>query len=317
MWKFYLRTYLVPAAAILLLWAIFGPSVLGWLDGAGLVKRKGKIVFSSNRDGNWEIYAMNPDGFGVRRLTKTSGIDECSPVWSPDGKHIAFVSKGADASAIEVMSASGRRRRKLTDGSGKDSDPSWSPDGSHIAFSSNRDVHAGIYTMAVDGSDVRKLTDHKADDYCPRWQPDGHRILFIRKLPQKKLSFYIERLCSISRDGGEVADVTGKLACDGAMPSWSKDGNAMAFPGRVSIPHDQGVIYTSLSHACTPRQVTFRGEDEYDDHPTWSPDGRKIAYTRKVLYHRRPTDIYVIDIETGEAVNITNGKGDNESPDWF
>jgi len=317
MLRFYLRTYLVPGVIILLLWVKFGPFLLKGLDEIGLVKRKGRIVFSSNRDGNWEIYTMNPDGFNIHRLTRTQDYDECSPLWSPDGKHIAFSSKTGDKSAIEVMSANGRKRRKLTDHAAKDTDPSWSPDGSKITFSSNRDGSAEILVMNADGSDVRKLTDHRTDDYCPRWQPDGHKILFLRKLPVKKLSFYVERIYSISPDGGVAFDVTDKLPCDGEMPSWSKDGNMMAFRGSLNVPNDQGVIYTSNNNGCASKQVTFRGEDEYDDHPTWSPDGSKIAFSRRVLYHRRPTDIYVIDIVTGEAVNITQGKGDSEGPDWF
>jgi Tol biopolymer transport system component len=91
----------------------------------------------------------------------------------------------------------------------------------------------------------------------------------------------------------------------------------MAFAGSVNIPNDKGVIYTTQNNTHSSKQVTFRGEDEYDDHPTWSPDGCRIAFTRRVLYHRRPTDIYVIDIVTGKSANLTNGKGDNECPDWY
>ena len=55
------------------------------------VEAQAQIIFSSHRDGNWEIYVMDPDGGNLRRLTN-SDFDEWEPSWSPDGKRIAFTS---------------------------------------------------------------------------------------------------------------------------------------------------------------------------------------------------------------------------------
>jgi Tol biopolymer transport system component len=66
----------------------------------------------SNRDGNWEIYAMNSDGSGLRRLTQNAANDGL-PAWSPDGKTIAFVSDQGGAWAVWAMSPDGSNRRKL------------------------------------------------------------------------------------------------------------------------------------------------------------------------------------------------------------
>ncbi len=74
----------------------------------------GRIAFMSNRDGNWEIYIMNYDGTGVRRLTNNAA-DDGLPVWSPDGKTIAFVSNQGGAWAVWAMNPDGSSRRKLFD----------------------------------------------------------------------------------------------------------------------------------------------------------------------------------------------------------
>ena len=98
-----------------------------------------QIVFSSERDGNPEIYVMDTNGGNQRRLTNNPD-DDWEPSWSPDGKRIAFSSDRDGASEIYVMDADGSNQLNLTNNNpGLDSSPSWSPDGKRIAFSSNRD----------------------------------------------------------------------------------------------------------------------------------------------------------------------------------
>ena len=73
-----------------------------------------RVAFMSARDGNWEVYAVNLDGSGLKRLTSNSANDGL-PTWSPDGRSIAFVSNRSGAWAIWVMDASGDNQRKLFD----------------------------------------------------------------------------------------------------------------------------------------------------------------------------------------------------------
>ena len=74
--------------------------------GAAFPGANGKIVFTSDRDGNSEIYVMNPDGSGQTRLTNNGAID-ADPVWSPDGTKIAFWSERDGPAEIYVMNADG------------------------------------------------------------------------------------------------------------------------------------------------------------------------------------------------------------------
>ena len=114
----------------------------------------------------------------LRRLTDHSGWDR-SPSWSPDGRHIAFVSHGDEGDDIYVMSSDGSNPQRLTDDPADDFSPSFSPDSRHIAFISNRDGNFEVYVMGWDGSNLTRLTDHPADDWRPSWSPDGRRIAFV------------------------------------------------------------------------------------------------------------------------------------------
>ena len=108
-----------------------------------------------------EIYVMNADGSGTRRLTHNVGYDG-EPAWSPDGRKIAFQSTrrrfGGSKAEIYVMNADGSGKRNLTRNPAKDGSPSWSPDGRRIAFVSNRDGRLEAHVMNADGSGQRSLT---------------------------------------------------------------------------------------------------------------------------------------------------------------
>lgn len=131
-----------------------------------------KIAFVSNRDGSFQIYAMNPDGSGQAPLTTTTAR-EVDPAWSPDGTRIAFVSNRDGNNEIYVMNANGSGASRLTNHIASDTVPAWSPDGSKITFASNRDGNSEIYVMNADGSGQTRLTIFNATDTSPDWQPVG------------------------------------------------------------------------------------------------------------------------------------------------
>ena len=131
----------------------------------------GRIGFTSNRDGDYEIYLMNSDGSGVTQLTHNE-TNEIRPSWSPDGRRIVFTSYRDGDREIYVMNPDGSGVRQLTHNETHDDTPIWSPDGRHIAFMSNRDGDAEIYLMNSDGSGVRQLTHNEAEDFVQNWLPD-------------------------------------------------------------------------------------------------------------------------------------------------
>jgi dipeptidyl aminopeptidase/acylaminoacyl peptidase len=118
-----------------------------------------KIVFSSNRDGNSEIYVMNADdGSEQTRLTEESQADG-SPRWSPDDERIAFYSNRGERGIFVMNADDGSNVTRLTDGSG----PAWSPDGEKLAFTSARDAgdesdDNAIYVMNFSGAESSNAT---------------------------------------------------------------------------------------------------------------------------------------------------------------
>ena len=138
------------------------------------------IAFTSDRDEpypdtcffdcNAEIYVMNADGSEPTRLTNNIAADY-HPSWSPDGKHIVFISDRDSNAEIYMMNADGSELTRLTNNMAGDFSPSWTADGKHIVFTSDRDSNAEIYMMNADGSEPTRLTKIVADDSGPVWQP--------------------------------------------------------------------------------------------------------------------------------------------------
>jgi TolB protein len=138
------------------------------------------FVFTSDRDGDNEIYRVRGDG-RVVQLTHND-VNDSDAVWSPDGRALAFVSDRDGDLEVFVMDADGSDVHQLTHNAATADDRAWdhSPDGRTIVFSSNRGgADRDLYTMRADGGRVRELTGEVAvDEWFPTWTPDGRQVVY-------------------------------------------------------------------------------------------------------------------------------------------
>ena len=234
----------------------------------------GKIAFVSDRDGNREIYVMNPNGSEQTNISNNSAFDQ-EPSWSPDGTKIAFVSDRDDPYNIEIYvmdAVDGSNPTRLTDNPTGDVQPNWSPDGTKIAFVSDRDGNAEIYVMdAVDGSGQTRLTNDYRPDYTPSWSPDGTKIAFNAYRDVGSGIFVM------NSDGSEQINISNSRSWEDFFPDWGPVTDTEppveedTTPPVLTMPEDIVVEATTEQGA----EVTYNvsAEDDRDGNATLEEDG--------------------------------------------
>ena len=140
-----------------------------------------KIIFTSFRDGDAEIYIMDADGSNPRRITHSPGYDG-GPFFSPDGSRIIYRSDRAknDLLQIYISNPEGTAERALTADEYVNWGPYFHPDGRRIVFATSRHGHANyeVYLMDVDTGARERITFHEGFDGLPAFSPDGHRMMW-------------------------------------------------------------------------------------------------------------------------------------------
>jgi TolB protein len=173
-----------------------------------------RIVFVSTRDGNSEIYVMNVDGSGVRRLTNNAAADAV-PTWSPTGAQIAFTSDRGGTPQIYVMNAAdGSNLRKITSESWADR-ASWSPAPyNEIAFAARNGPAFDIKVFDLSSGETHQLTFSEGSNESPAYSPNGRHIAFMSTRKGNSQVF------TMTRDGRDIRQVT--TTGNNITPAWSK-----------------------------------------------------------------------------------------------
>jgi dipeptidyl aminopeptidase/acylaminoacyl peptidase len=226
------------------------------------------------------------------------------PRFSPDGATVAYVVVGMDREAnrpkgaIWLAPADGSSPpRRFTSGTGADANPRWSPDGQRLAFTSKRDDDAAqLYVIPVGGGEARKLTDLEEDVQDPAWSPDGDRIAFTSRVRDKGYAEKDEK----RRPPRRISRLQYRLDNVG----WTADRRTH-------------VLVAAADGSAPPSQLT-EGDFE-DEHPSWSPDGRRIAFASARHEDWDLTlirDVYVVEAEGGEPERVTHMDGSCSRPSW-
>ena len=267
-----------------------------------------RIVYSSLRPGNWDIFYFTTAGAAPRRLTDHPGLDYDAAL-SPDGRWVVFTSErrgNPDLYALEVER--GGEPRLLIDSPAMEDQVAFSPDGLSIAFVGTTSGNADVYVLPFTPETTQALaaatnvTNHPGGDFRPDFSPDGLAVAFStdRDTPaaghpifgftrQREGDVYV-----MDRDGANARRLTSTPDWDGS-PEWSADGRTIYFysarPREIVGPPTSPIlgqeggfrIWAMNADGSNPRVVTPEGVEALA--PAVTADGR-VAYQKRTGYAR-------------------------------
>ena len=274
--------------------------------------RRAKIVFTSARNTNAEIYIMNVDGSQQIRLTHHPGED-FDPTWSPTGEHIAFVSERDHEGLYDIylMDPDGKNIRRAFDDLDYRTAPAWSPDGTQIAYHTySPEPDWAVYTKPLGGGEAERIAESGMyPGGFPDWSPDGTEVAFTGgKWPAE---WYI-RITNLKTRKQEtlLPEIQGSNM---RYPAWSPDGKKIAF----AMWEDGGEpsIYIVNRDGKNLEKIV---ENAFKA-PTWSPDGKALLYRKTVEGQRL---LLKIDLDSRIETPLArfgplNSNARNAGWDWF
>jgi Tol biopolymer transport system component/protocatechuate 3,4-dioxygenase beta subunit len=229
------------------------------------------IAFSSNRDGNWEIYLGKADGSEQRRVTRNTIAIDTDPVWGP-GNLVAFESTRDGNWELYLVDMATGVQQRLTDNTATDINAFWSPDGSKLLFQSDRSGQWQLYELDLATGFTRRLSDGQGQDFDPQYSTTGDRILFrsIRGDSPKSV------LHLSDADGRQVTPVSDPNA-DAMNAAWSPDSSLIAYQSDLDGDLD---IYIYQVSSGETRLLTDNDLPDYA--PSWLCGSTEVLFTSEV-----------------------------------
>jgi len=261
----------------------------------------GKIVFLASTKDTTAIYTVNPDGTELKKLTTTAYSDE--PVWSPDGKQIAFIGPSLYnfTVAIYIMNADGSNVHPLSIQPGSLADgfsPDWSPDGSKIAYThyGERNAFGFAYTIIVsltDGKVLNLKTDEDAImDFSPKWSPDGKKIIFLSNRDYINTNYSKSDIYLMDADGKNIKRLTQYGAIANYL--WEPSDQSIIF----SVGQSTDVTANGIGRVDTAGNLLW-----FNDMPgvirfgKLSNDGKRLAFSSD-------GEIQILDIQSKSVQQV-------------
>jgi eukaryotic-like serine/threonine-protein kinase len=264
-------------------------------DGPAFSPRGDRLMFASDRAGNWDLWTVPTEGGDPVRVTDTPEA-EGQPAFSPDGSQVAFVRRRAGGySDVFAMPAGGGAARLVAE---QAMDPAWSPDGRALAISELTRGWVRIATVPVRGG-ARSAVTGLEEGYFhrrPAWTPDGRTLVFNRS-PGGNVG-QLMRVPStggaavpVTRDREGVANLQATVTPDGAYVVHASDrGGALNL---WRIPLGGG----------SPERIT--SGPGHDLEPRVAPDGRRIAF----VSNPQVVQLVSVSIETGARRTLASFEG--------
>jgi Tol biopolymer transport system component len=269
--------------------------------------------------GESDLYIMRPDGSERRRLTATPG-DDVYPLWSPDGKFIAFTSWRDGNPEIYLIAPDGTGERRLTNSISRENLAGVSADGRFISFTSDRTGNNDVFVMNVDGSGITNLTNHPSNDADGSWSADGKWFVFSSRREGNWNFYRVPASAAVPRPqaaakpiraGKMPVNVTRHAGAD-TFGNWSPDGRTIAFQSdrNPATPYRDSALYAiglegggvvSLPHVWA------------ESRPSWSPDGKRVIFESE---RDGDLDLYILELEGMAVRALVDDPGAQSAARW-
>lgn len=251
----------------------------------------------------------------IIRLTTNPACDQC-PAWSPDGKTIAFHSNRSGTWHIYTIPATGGNVKQLTAWPGTQGQPDYSPDGSKIAFvfippGGQQWIDEEIGIMPAGGGSYINFTKTVGLDWQPDWSPDGKKIAYGSAREHLNPPHIIQIYTQPYPTG--QAEKLFQWPLDAQLPKWSPSGNEIAFDAYTKMNTFAVDIFRISATGKNPINLT-NTPDVIDNGPSWSPNGRYIAYSNGALQGNE--DLYMIPRSGGAPIRLTDDPDNDYAPAW-
>lgn len=264
------------------------------------------------------------DPFDVTRVTFSPEGADFDPQVTPDGRFVYFAStRHRETSDIYIKGISGRAVRQLTTDPAHDVMPAISPDGTRLAFASDRAGGWDIYVTDVNGGQARPITNTSAHELHPTWSPDGSRLAF----------------CRLGETSGRweiwIVEVDNPLVSYhigyGLFPDWCPvPGTGVSGGDRILFQRSRergsrlfSIWTMDVEGNSEAGYLTELASDPNAAliNPAWSPDGRRIAFTRATIDGSESDqpesgDVMFMNIDGSGLTNLTADDAVNLMPAW-